>query len=247
MAEVCNSVSIPPRLLSRLQSHLPFSIPLLRRLQFATQKIGGSTPNARIIYVHNGQESDEDNQQPFAAGYVDFSRGPETESWIYSTLQDAAPRNIDPESTEYSSVNLSPEVKQTGVDQLLALLRQMRAIEAEYADGEDIFDKGHSRGHVRIGAMHETVRQLLIAAGVTVRKTSVVPHGQDWEFYATWLVRVQGRAADTELPEGMQWDAVRPHDTQLIMSRTSIPKRRHVRSNNSFGARRLESKLTMIQ
>jgi len=51
--------------------------------------------------------------------------------------------------------------------------------------------------------------------------------GQDWEFYATWLIRVEDLKVENEvdLPEGMRWDVLRREDTGLVKSRTKIPKR----------------------
>lgn len=228
ITETFSPSSIPAHLLSRLNSRLPFSLTVLRRLQVASRKKGGSTPESHILYVHDSSHADS----PFAAAYVDLSRGPETECWIYSSLQDSVPPNPIPTSSEALPADLSPDAEEVCVRQLLLLLGRIRTIEAAYssAHGEEGFDKGHSKGHVRIGALHETVRQLLISAGVKVRATSVVPAGQEWEFYATWLIRAEDMKVENEvgLPEGMKWDVLREGDTGLVKSRTKIPKREYV-------------------
>lgn len=227
--ETFSAASIPAQLLTRLNSHLPFSLTVLRRLQVASRKQGGSTPNSHILYVHDGSYTDG----PFAAAYMDLSRGPETECWIYSSLQDSVPPNPSPTSSEVLlPTGLPPDEQEVCVRQVLFLLRRIRAIETSYAfaHGEEGFNKGHSKGHVRIGALHETVRQLLIAAGVKVKATSVVPVGKEWEFYATWLIRVEDLKVENEvdLPTGMRWDVLREGDTDLVKGRTNIPKREYV-------------------
>lgn len=227
IVEIYTPSSIPPHLLSRLTSHLPHSLTVQRRIQFAIRKHGGSTPDSHIISVH-----DDDPDGPFAAAFLDLSRGPETECWIYSSLQGSVPSNTDPTSSAALSADLPGDVLAVCVRQLLALLRRIRAVEQAYAAahpvvGEEVFDKGHSRGYVRIGALHETVRQVLIEAGVKVKATSVVPKGKEWEFYSTWLIRVEDVKTENEkeLPEGMRWDVLREQDTGLVKGRTVIPKR----------------------
>lgn len=235
--------SIPPHLLTRLNAHLPFSLTVLRRIQVACRKKGGSSAHSHIIYVHDG--GSHSGPCPFAAAYLDLSRGPETECWIYSTLQDAVPPNRDPTSSDaLAPAGLSPEAGEVCVQQVLRLLRRIRAIESVFAsasaDGsgsEEGLNRGHSRAHVRVGALHETVRRALVDAGVRVKATSVVPVGQEWEFYSTWLIRVENLKAgdEVDLPEGMRWDVLRGKDTALVKSRTTIPKREYVTFHREWG------------
>lgn len=227
----------PPTLLTLINSHLPYSLSVLRRLQFSSRVAGGSSDSAHIISVH-GSETDH-----FAAAYFDPSRGPETECWVYSTLEDSVPANSDPTSSEALPAALPYQERDVCVQQLLLLLRRLRSIEAAYST--DCLENGLSAevyrepGSVRIGTLHETVRQLLISAGVGIRATSVVPKGQDWEFYGKWLVRVEdvtdATEADRGLEPGMIWDTVRREDAEVIKSRTSIPKREYVISLRGRG------------
>ncbi|KAB5551344.1 hypothetical protein GE09DRAFT_1125849 [Coniochaeta sp. 2T2.1] len=226
-----SSSSLPARLIPTLQSHLPHSLPLLRRIQFASRVEGGSTPHSHVIYVHSPPPPD-DSPVHFAAAYLDLSRGPETECWVYSSLQASVPFNGDATSSEYIPPSLSADELAAAVEQLLHLLRRIEQIESAYAaengnSGEEGLNRGHSRHHVRVGALHEIVRRLLVAAGVKVLRTSVVPKGKEWEFYATWLVRVGDleRKNEVDLPEGLEWDVIREGDTGLVRGRTSIPKR----------------------
>ncbi|RKU42636.1 hypothetical protein DL546_000261 [Coniochaeta pulveracea] len=221
--------SPPSPLLTVLQSHLPYSLNVLRRLQFASRVEGGSSPSAYTISVSSPDSAH------FCAAYYDPSRGPETECWVYSTLEDAVPFNTDPESFAYIPPNLPENEVKTCVEQLLLLFRRLAAIEADFTSSCKEHglpaDTYREPGAVRIGACHETIRGLLMTAGVGIRSTGVVPKGKDWEFYAKWLARVDEMTKATELEkgkgleEGMRWDTVRREDAELIKSRTSIPKR----------------------
>ncbi|KAK8055521.1 hypothetical protein PG993_000748, partial [Apiospora rasikravindrae] len=93
----------PEALLQLLSAHLPHSLSLLRRLQF-TKFPGGITEHARILYASNAPlpsppngtgvaaTAERDDQHhhrhhPFTAAFLDISRGPETQMWMYSTLE----------------------------------------------------------------------------------------------------------------------------------------------------------------
>ena len=224
--EASHPTRVPPSLISNLKSHLPHSLPLLRRIQFASRVKGGSTQHSHVIYVHSGDSSH------FAAAYLDLSRGPETECWMYSSLQASVPFNPDATSSAYIPSPLSTVELAIAIEQPLSLLRRIRSIEASFSSlsengSEEGLNQGHSRYHVRIGALHETVRRLLIDNGATVLRTSVVPEGQEWEFYATWLIRAGDlkQKNEVDLPEGLRWDVIRTEDTGLVRGRTSIPKR----------------------
>jgi hypothetical protein len=221
--------SPPSLLLTALHSHLPYSLNALRRLQFASRVEGGSSSSAYIISV-----SSPDTPH-FCTAYYDPSRGPETECWVYSTLEDFVPFNTDPESFALIAPNLPEDEVKICVEQLILLFRRLAAIEAKFTSSckeHDLpADTYRQPGAVRIGACHETIRRLLLTEGVEIRSTGVVPKGKDWEFNAKWLVKVDELTEATEgekakgLEEGMRWDTVRREDTDLIKSRTSIPRR----------------------
>ncbi|KAI8269656.1 hypothetical protein K4K58_000693 [Colletotrichum sp. SAR11_239] len=83
--------SVPDGLIPLLESHLPHSLPILRRLQF-TRFPGGQRPTARIILAGDAPVSDAPHN--FAAAYLDFGSGIETSLFMYSTLEDAPPSSI---------------------------------------------------------------------------------------------------------------------------------------------------------
>ncbi|KAI8245873.1 hypothetical protein K4K57_000575 [Colletotrichum sp. SAR 10_99] len=89
--------SVPDGLIPLLESHLPHSLPILRRLQF-TRFPGGQRPTARIILAGDAPVSDAPHN--FAAAYLDFGSGIETSLFMYSTLEDSSVSAEDREVCE---------------------------------------------------------------------------------------------------------------------------------------------------
>ncbi|KAK3356153.1 hypothetical protein B0H65DRAFT_69666 [Neurospora tetraspora] len=145
-------------LLALLSQHLPHSLPVLRRLQYAANFPSnglGTTPYSHVLFAskhsveeclglntatatatqdqHNGFKAEEEHKH-FAAAFVDLSRFPETQVWVYSTLEDYAV--IDPTGASASSAEVFgsqshslPEEEARECDELLlTILRRMRTI-----------------------------------------------------------------------------------------------------------------------
>lgn len=70
--------SLAPHLLL----HLPYSLPLLRIIQHTA-----FNPDARIFSTLKPDDNNVDPQQAWAAVYVERSRFPEKESWLFSTFE----------------------------------------------------------------------------------------------------------------------------------------------------------------
>ena len=196
-----------PHLITLLQTHLPHSLPVLRRLQFTTFP-GGSTPDAHILYAHSPGPTLSSNDTPpphFAVAYVDISKAPETESWLYSSLEAFLP------SSSASDRNVC-------VEQVLALLMRMQDIEAaqkgRYAE---------RRGRVMVGSMHDGVLELLLARGV---RTSYRNLHDVWLFRVEDLPEIagEGNGGKGVLDGEMRWDVARREDAALIQARTHLPK-----------------------
>ncbi|KAM0819535.1 hypothetical protein AB5N19_05351 [Seiridium cardinale] len=164
-----------PHLLSLLSSRLPNSLPLLRRLQF-TRFPGGVTEHSRILYAGASalSETTADDyagavptDAPFAAAYVDLSRGPETEVYFYSSLESltGAP---------------SPEQIREAGDHASALLKSVRAVRDEYDAGGAT---KRAQAPVLIGTLSETVRTLLLARGFVCTYCTI------WD---KWIFRLDG-------------------------------------------------------
>lgn len=65
-----------------LTQHLPWSLPLLRRLQFMRGS-GAKTSHSRVLSTFDK----ENPNREFLVASVDLSRGPETELWLYSSVE----------------------------------------------------------------------------------------------------------------------------------------------------------------
>lgn len=89
--------AVPRADLALLEAHLPYSYSLLRRCQF-THRPQGHSPHAHYLVASDravapaaaAATPPRRHRHHFAAAYVDLSKGPETEVFIYSTLQDHA-------------------------------------------------------------------------------------------------------------------------------------------------------------
>ncbi|KAK3341623.1 hypothetical protein B0T25DRAFT_573984 [Lasiosphaeria hispida] len=200
----------PAALLAALTPHLPHSLPLLRRLQFAHNIPGGTTATTRVVWARYGDSVGE----LFAAAYVDLSRGPETECWLYSTMEDAV-EGVGAEEVRLAEGEEGEEEEEL----VLEVLRGVRELE-EGGEGARFFE----RGWFMVGSLHEVVRQRLIARGVGVAKTRNVAEELEWEFCGKWLFRVEA-LEERGLPQGMGWDVATRADVPVIQGLTSMPRK----------------------
>ncbi|KAL2134178.1 hypothetical protein VTI74DRAFT_839 [Chaetomium olivicolor] len=245
----------PDGLLTLLKSHLPYSLPVLRRLQFARNFPGGSTQSTHVLYAHYDDQGGRHNGDGlngghFAAACVDLSRAPETEVWIYSTLEDTASAlegavasglnggAEDPKGQQAAGgggggggdswLDGSGSDDEAGVDLVLALLRRIRAIATTDMPHDDHRLKlGGSKNHVLVGSLHETLRQALLSRGVVMAKPPNVADDLAWEFCGKWLCRAENLPvpASAPLPQGMRWDRARKEDIATVLARTSINRK----------------------
>ncbi|RYO98731.1 hypothetical protein DL763_001992 [Monosporascus cannonballus] len=218
-ANVTRYEEVPAPLLALLGRHVPHSLPLLRRLQF-TRFPGGITEHARVLWASDVELADDlPDSARFTAGYLDFPRGPETELWLYSSLErDWSPAAEDDPTTAYAD--------HPAASQAEAALREVKRLRDEYylrrgggGGGEEESEKGRRRPQptVLIGMLSERLRRALAGRGVAFPYVDT---------YDKWLFRAgalpQGVRA---LPEGMRWDTVRRGDIPLVLSRTHIKRK----------------------
>ncbi|KAK3337038.1 hypothetical protein B0T19DRAFT_437724 [Cercophora scortea] len=166
---ISDTPSASPALLAQLESHLPFSLPVLRRLQFALNFPGGSTPTTHILHTYYSQDDNNNSSGHFAAAYVDLTRAPETEIWLYSTLEDAS-TTLDPYSP---TLSLGPAEAEACDELVLTLLRRVRRIAAAAAAAGG----GDERKETMVGSLNEALRRRLVERGVRMRRTDNVPEG----------------------------------------------------------------------
>ncbi|KAK3988108.1 hypothetical protein QBC44DRAFT_343532 [Cladorrhinum sp. PSN332] len=225
-------------LLSLLNSHLPYSLPVLRRIQFALNFAGGSSPHTHILHTYPDSDSDHHQQQHFAAAYVDLSRAPETQVWIYSTLEDSS-------CTALASLSDSVSIDLPGrelklCDELVSsLLRRVRKISLGNSsssgggggreDEEEVEEEEEKEETWALfGSVNEAVRQRILrlsidGGGVRMKKTPNVPDDLEWEFCGKWLFRVEDlNDGGGGICNSMSWDGVKKEDVGLVQSRTGI-------------------------
>ncbi|KAI3535685.1 acetyltransferase [Colletotrichum filicis] len=203
--------SVPEGLIPLLESHLPNSLVLLRRLQFTRFK-DGMRPTARIILASDAplpstatqQDADASGQEPrnFCAAYLDFGSSKETQLFMYSTVENA------PDKT------LADADKKTAESQIAAVLDAVTQVSKQQPDNRTL------PGACLAGTLATPTRDAMLRAGVRVTPR------QDYE-YEKWLFRVDG-IPDFEdrvtLPEGATWGPATERDCEIVISRTDIPR-----------------------
>lgn len=205
---------VPEAEFGRLRDHLPQSLPLLRRIQF-THYPQGYTEHARYLVATDsdgaivdggGPQAEPPGRRHFAAAYLDLSKGPETEMYLYTTLEDADDMAAVPDD----------EVELV-LDLAVALLRRGK-LAAEEVVRSGAFELARGAGFL-VGGLHQPTYELLCSRrGLT---------SSYWNPHHAWLFRLDRLPA---LPAGaepgpeLRWDVVRREDVPLIASRTHIPK-----------------------
>lgn len=186
---------MPDELEQLLNAHLPQSLPLLRRLQFAKYHERYS-PESKVVFISPSEEI-HTNVEKFTVVYMDVSGGPDTQMWLYSTLEDDEGRNAGDE--EYRR-------------QLERLVREVVQIGKEY--GKPIFYPGG----LLLGTINTHVRRILESMN-RVR-------GRPTGYYDKWLFKAEDLPGkDATLPDGMHWDKQTLEDCKLVVKRTDIPRR----------------------
>ncbi|KAI1262970.1 hypothetical protein F5Y18DRAFT_138116 [Xylariaceae sp. FL1019] len=214
MTKVQIFASPPEALKARLRSHIPVSLPLIRRLQFAGFP-GGITEYAKILWVSRVALEDskgDAGDEPFAAGYLDFSRGPETELWIYSSLEHCVRRNSYIDGTDRTG---GKEEHGEEIACALALLREVKNQQDVYFAPGSVQAAERPYPTMLIGNMGENLR-LRLTENVVFTHTGV---------YDKWVFDIDA-LPDAKLHEegekGWVWDKVREKDLPFMLSRTGI-------------------------
>ncbi|KAI1312523.1 hypothetical protein F5Y03DRAFT_390867 [Xylaria venustula] len=252
----------PPQGLIKLlsRSHPLLTLPLVRRLQFASRFPGGITEHAKILWCSGGSlnghhyaapdapvdrddgegvdaeagnevnaergENGENGEEevPFAAAYLDFSRGPETELWIYSSMEARLART-KAEAEDREDEDADAERGEMAC--IIALLRQVKRLQDLYFLPGSPEAAEREFPTILVGNLNEAVRERLVAAGLEIISTGL---------YDKWVFETD-RLPDVGLPEVLGssegpgegkrwgWDVVRKEDILFTISRTKIPRR----------------------
>ncbi|CZS94540.1 uncharacterized protein RAG0_04488 [Rhynchosporium agropyri] len=175
---------------SALSNHLPTSIALYRRLQFMNMQ-GGKTANSHVLSLFECPEI-------FTVAYLDFSRGPETEMWIYSSTERLPGSEIEARCQR----------------QILEILERMRFIESSYvvANGARL-----TPGIVFIGSLHEKTLNFLEERQ---RVNSVS------EPFLKYVFKSVNLPPAVAFKDGdLDYSEIRKRDIPLVLSRSPIPRR----------------------
>ncbi|KAK1573656.1 acetyltransferase [Colletotrichum navitas] len=201
--------TVPEGLVPLLETHLPNSLPVLRRLQFTGFK-GGMRPTARVIFasdapLSSGAESGSPPQpRHFTVAYLDFGSDKETQLFMYSTLEDEHGTAIPCEEEERETAEL----------QIMAALEAVRQVGREQPDG----GRAHYPGACLVGTLATATRAVMIRRGATVRPRA------SYE-YEKWLFQVEDvPEPDAALPEGATWGPATERDCEVVIARTEIPR-----------------------
>ncbi|KAM0327599.1 hypothetical protein ACHAQA_005892 [Verticillium albo-atrum] len=202
--------NVPDGLIDRLVPHLPYSLSLVRRLQFTTASPTGKTPNARIIVasdnqLSNGHHDTGSGTNHFTVSYFDPSRGPETQTWIYSTLEDAHARD--------ASIVLTSDEVALCEKQILAVVSEIKRVAREYDQVEPL---AYPR-QVLVGTFNHAVRAVL-------RKNNLsLTHRHDYEKFIFRFDQLP--STDVVLPDGLSFEPTTLEDCHIVKSRTDIPRK----------------------
>lgn len=196
---------VPAALLAPLKAHLPHSLALLRRAQFSHLP-GGTSPHAHFLFASASAAAH--HPEHFAAAYLDLSAQPETQLYLYSTLQDGSTARDDEDEDE-----------DVVVEHVLGLCAVLFARVRRIAEGAagGVFGDG-----VMVGGLHEATFRLLLA-----RRGLVSCY---WNAHEEWLFRVDelpvGGEGEVGVVKrlGLGWSVVRRDEVGLVASRTTIPK-----------------------
>ncbi|KAI0972513.1 hypothetical protein F4678DRAFT_41751 [Xylaria arbuscula] len=169
-------------------------------------------------------ENGGEEEVPFAAAYLDFSRGPETELWIYSSMEARLART-GAEAEEKKDEDA--DIERGELACAVALLRQVKRQQDLYFLPGSPAAAAREFPTILVGNLNEVVRERLVAAGLDIISTGL---------YDKWIFETD-RLPDVGLPEVLGggegggegkvwgWDVVRREDILFTISRTKIPRR----------------------
>ena len=154
--------------------------------------------------------------------------GPETELWVYSSLERAAPSADDATADPDAGAGAgspSAAARRAG-DYAAALLREVRRRREAYeasSDGESQAPPLRAQpDRVLVGGLGERLRAALATRGLAFPR---VTHWDKWLFRVDGLPDAGVAGAGTEgLPPGMRWGAVEPTDIPTVLARSDIQR-----------------------
>ncbi|KAI2629857.1 hypothetical protein GGR54DRAFT_636040 [Hypoxylon sp. NC1633] len=228
--QVATYTSPPEALVDLLRTHhMPHALPLLRRLRFARFP-GGITAHARILFAAAAPASSSSGARledaradtAFAAAYLDLSRGPETQMWLYSSLEQRPGLAAATTSAGTGNGNIYRDSHGAGEAAAAArcaclVLREVKRQRDANADKDAAAAAG--KPQVLIGTLSEALRLALLSRGLVFSYVSV---------YDKWMFRLDSLPDAPRSPlaaDNMRWDGFRRADIPLMLARTDIQRK----------------------
>lgn len=177
---------------------LPESLTILRCIQL--RRANGTPPFARLFLTSSSQDafSPETAQSisSFTLSYVDVAGGPNTQMWLFSTLQ-----CTPDDATE----------RQRCAAQLDSLTCGILKLRQEYAKPL-AYDEA-----VLLGSLETNVRKVLAETGRVAHR--------DTGFYDKWLMDASKLEVPKDaLPDGLAWGTATLEDCKVVVARSSLPR-----------------------
>ena len=199
----------PHSLLPHLTKHLPYSLPLTRRLQFHYH-----SPYAYVLSTISPDISSNAESRPiaFAAAYVDRFRAPETECLIFTSFELADPSEAPVADRPISDImprSLSYQDRDLEKRHLLALLEYIRCLPLplDHPSGLD-------RDVVFVGALHvRNMDFLKTVLGIGREEVETAPNNRVQVLHHRTGVTTDGSSTS---PEGLIRKHTVPYRTYIF-------------------------------
>jgi hypothetical protein len=216
---------VPPAFLALLQEHLPHSISLLRRLQYAAfDPAHGWTSSSRLIVsplLDLRPATPVKDISRFGAAFLDLSSGIETQMWMYSTAEDIHNKRRNQESNDEVTIAEEDEGNVVAVvEAAMTVHSQMEDLKVEGIAGRPSFPT------ILVGSLHQWTRSV-----IKNRMSRIVSYPgaedmeQDVDSYEKWLVNLDNLPAmQGELPPGLAFDHATLSDCEIAATKIPYPR-----------------------
>ncbi|KAF3388176.1 hypothetical protein DPV78_012199 [Talaromyces pinophilus] len=243
------------KLIPALETHLPTSLPILRRIQYDI-----AHPRQTAYYVASANitqfSTDPKIEEPWIAAYINLFTGHETQVWIYSSLEAEVPviehtiNSDDEEISDFSS--LSPERQDLAREQIWSLLQFIhRELMPEYMSHLSTIENQpkvpeqqhktkvipkHNPPSILLGSLHTGLIKLLsindsylnaqFRQGLKVHRYDTLPYVK--YIFAPEIFQAENEKKSNPLPEGYHYgsEGLKAEHVDLVKSRTHIPRER---------------------
>jgi hypothetical protein len=220
-----------PILQTALKSSLPYSINLVYRTQHPN-----NTEHAHILATFSPSTAPEDVPKCWAAAYIDRSKRPETELWIFATGE--MPNHLSSSDIfcsecrravlsllDYMASLPTPPFRSDMQYALDVAYQHEKEVPTPGPDGMYPPSPGTFMRHlllpkvVLLGAGHHQIVQICRDTDL-VRKEFPGPNSELSKF----VFELSDLPTTRDLPEGLRWDVMREQDIEIVKSRTDIPR-----------------------